>query len=450
MAKTQRVLDPIHGLITFRAEDPVDQLAWDLINTREFQRLRRIRQLGFSEFVFPGATHTRFSHSIGVFHTARQLMEVIKRKQKNFDEDRALVALCAALIHDLGHGPFSHTFENVEKDRGKKKHHEEWTAELIKGATEVNAVLKKVRNRFSDDVAELLTQKEPKDIYAAIVSSQFDADRLDYMRRDRYMAGSGAGGFDFDWLVDCLEVGKITHSLGGEDDFVEVDGLYLNFKGLQAAEGYLLARKYLYLQVYMHKTTRAAEKMLGALLAAVAKAIKEGDDQSGLPARHALREFYKSESPSLEAYTGLDDMVVWGALPYLAESKIPIIRDLAIRIHTRRLYKCLDVGMLALKVRGDSLPRFRKRLADEVERLGLELGTTLLADRAKLSIYGDFNFDERGALQKVLIGDKDNKDDIATLSKTIAAVEDERVYRLYVPDEAAIERLRALWLEVVQ
>ncbi len=117
--RTQRVRDPVHGLIIFRYDNALDQLAWRLLDAPEFQRLRRIKQLGFSDFVFPSATHSRFAHCIGVFHTARKLVEVIDRERnaagQKPDERREEVAIIAALLHDLGHGPFSHTFEGVQK-----------------------------------------------------------------------------------------------------------------------------------------------------------------------------------------------------------------------------------------------------------------------------------------------------------------------------------------------
>ena len=133
---TQRLRDPIHDLIVFEGNDEVDMLAWELIKTKEFQRLRRIRQLGLSEFVFPGATHSRFAHSIGVFNNARRLLQVLKREGKNIDEDRRRVILVSALLHDLGHGPFSHAFEvareAVARSRGEEaiQKHEKWSAKL--------------------------------------------------------------------------------------------------------------------------------------------------------------------------------------------------------------------------------------------------------------------------------------------------------------------------------
>ena len=143
-------------------------------------------------------------------------------------------------------------------------------------------------------------QREPQDIYAAVVSSQFDADRLDYLRRDRYMTGTESGGIDIEWLLDCLEVGQITIRVGEEADYVKVDGLYLNHKGLRAAEEYLLARYHLFGQVYTHKTTRAAEQMLAALLAKVAEKVKDGDlAAAGVREGDPLTCYFAAEPSSL-------------------------------------------------------------------------------------------------------------------------------------------------------
>src|SRR6266851_10449610 len=164
--RTQRVRDAVHGLITFRTGDNRDELAWRLIGTPEFQRLRRIRQLGVSEFVYPGATHTRFAHSIGVFHVARQLLDIIRREitDAKFDKKRADVAVIAALLHDLGHGPFSHTFEGVRRELGVKKRHEEWTAEIIRNPDgQISSLLSSfwTDGTFLEEVADLLEAEDP-------------------------------------------------------------------------------------------------------------------------------------------------------------------------------------------------------------------------------------------------------------------------------------------------
>jgi HD superfamily phosphohydrolase len=200
MPKLQRIRDPLHDLIEFGVSD-FESLMWRTLNAREFQRLRRIKQLGFCEMIYPGASHTRFAHSVGVFHTARQLSALLANRVAEFKPDRANVAMAAALVHDIGHGPFSHAFEDALKglDKGKakkQKRHELWTSEIIVGDTELGSILAEGGDQFRADVAELLANETPTDIYSAIVSSQFDADRLDYVRRDRMMSGAQHGGFD--------------------------------------------------------------------------------------------------------------------------------------------------------------------------------------------------------------------------------------------------------------
>ena len=239
-AQKQRIRDPVHGLIVFGGKDKhrneTDRIAWALLNTREFQRLRRIRQLGFSDLVYPGATHSRFAHSIGVYQTARRLVDVIARQQgEQYDHYRARVVLLAALLHDIGHGPFSHAFEAAATAAGLPRRHEEWGAEIIQGDTEVNRVLREVDEQLPEAIGALLKEEDPKDIFAAVVSSQFDADRLDYMQRDRLMAGVEFGHFDSNWLFDCLEVGSITI---GEETPYEAPCLFLGPKGVQVAEEY--------------------------------------------------------------------------------------------------------------------------------------------------------------------------------------------------------------------
>ena len=197
----QRIRDPLYNLIEFRAE-AIDDLLWRIIQTEDFQRLRRIKQLGFSEFVYPGATHTRFAHSIGVFHLARRLIEIIDLKLKQRGSPLSNVmkketALCAALLHDLGHGPFSHAFEEVGKRLNLPfVNHERVTEKLIREG-KIGQLLESYNTGLSANVAAAIG--EHSDIYSSVVSGQFDADRLDYMQRDRLMTGTNTGNVDLEW-----------------------------------------------------------------------------------------------------------------------------------------------------------------------------------------------------------------------------------------------------------
>ncbi len=226
--KLQRVRDPLYNLIEFR-EERVDDLLWQIIQTEAFQRLRRIKQLGFSEFVYPGATHTRFAHSLGVFHLARRLIEIIDVKLKkrgsptsnNAEKD---AALCAALLHDLGHGPFSHAFEEVgKKFQLASVNHESITDKLIREG-EIGVILDRYYKGFRNNVAAAIG--EHSDIYSSVVSGQFDADRLDYMQRDRMMTEdhpickfvNDMSSWQSSLLLDDTVICGMLEQLRGADD----------------------------------------------------------------------------------------------------------------------------------------------------------------------------------------------------------------------------------------
>ena len=436
----QRIRDPVHGLIVFGGKDKhrseTDRIAWMLLNTPEFQRLRRIRQLGFSDLVYPGATHSRFAHSIGVYQTARRLVDVIAREK--YDPDRERVALLAALLHDIGHGPFSHAFEAAATAADLSRRHEDWSAEIIQKDTEVNRVLREVDGDLPGEIGTLLKEEDPKDIYAAVVSSQFDADRLDYIQRDRLMAGVEFGHFDSDWLFDCLEVGSITM---GEQTPDEVPCLFLGPKGVQVAEEYLEARYRLYRMVYMHKTTRAAEKMIEALLKIATSELEDAELAKREP---VLRYFVSS---SLDSYLALDDASVWAALAIYAECENPRVSRLAGRLRNRDLYKCVDIGMRD-RTNGNLYLRFIRTLKER----SAEASEDLLFDDPTVMPYKWYDFDDTSALNKVLVktrGDMNEPKDIAEESSIVKALQGrERIQRVYAPDSDRAGELANMLEEV--
>jgi len=280
----------------------------------------------------------------------------IKRKiGNNFDQDKANIALTAALVHDLGHGPFSHAFEEAikqlnkdnalragEQSPPKLKKHELWTSDILTKDTEVSEKLRKRGDVFQSEVSSLLISDTPKDIYAAVVSSQFDADRLDYVRRDRLMTGAQHGGFDFSWILANLEVGRIALSTDDED-YSTVDSLVLGKKASQAAESYVLGLFHLYFTVYFHKATRSAEKILSAILRRIGSICADGNEGlSNLSGDNPILRFVKERD--LNSYLRADDFVVWGSISAMVDSEDKILSELSQRLLTRRLYKAIDIS----------------------------------------------------------------------------------------------------------
>ena len=449
-----RLRDPVHGLIAWDENDPTDMLAWELLNTPEFQRLRHIKQLGVSEFVFPGATHTRFSHCVGVFHTARQLIGVIRRELKlkgaQPNPYRERVSILAALLHDIGHGPFSHAFEHaysaIRTDRDAKseeKSHEEWTAEIILNSqTAVRKILdeRAEGKPLADDIAKLLRAKHPEDIYHAVVSSSFDADRLDYLRRDRLMTGSGAGAIDFDWLLDNLAVEDIDPDVDFESQGrMKTPSLCLRERALQAAESFILARWHLYCQVYLHKTTRCVEAMLRELLVRFARLVEGGHvDHTGLHSSDMLASFFSRDGDTLQNYLRLDDSAVWSSIVKMTTASDEQLRELAIRLVTRKLYKVLDCeGEFS---DGEARRRAIKRIREDMRNAA---PASILEDTAPLSAYGQVKEDDEKAHKRLMIIDHaGNLKEITDRSPVVKAIEQRLFVRFMFKNKADRDRHR--------
>jgi HD superfamily phosphohydrolase len=340
--RPQRIRDPLHNLVEFKADEFANTM-WRVVETRSFQRLRRVKQLGFSDLVFPGATHSRLAHSIGVFHTARQLMKVIENHmgQRSFEPTPAHVALAASLVHDLGHGPFSHAFEEVGRRLGLQTADHEYVTDALIRDSEVSEALRPLGSGFASDVADVIKRSGPVTLYDAVVSSQFDADRLDYIRRDRLMTGSEHAAIDFTWLLANLQVGEVEY--GVDDQKVgTIKTFVLGPKAVHAAEAYVLGLFQLYPTVYYHKATRSAEKIFTELLVRSISLISDGSAApTGIPENHPIMRFAKE--PNVENILSLDDAVIWGALSMMADAADHTVSQFAVRLRDRQLYKCADV-----------------------------------------------------------------------------------------------------------
>lgn len=437
MGRDYRIRDPVHGLITFRAGSKLDQLAWALLDTPEFQRLRRVRQLGVSEFVFPSATHTRFAHCIGVFHTARMLVEIVDRELpivgQRPDQQRADTAVIAALLHDLGHGPFSHTFEGVQARRGLSKKHERWSAEIVLNPNgQIAPLLQAYRLGLADEIAALLEAEDPTDIYHAVVSSSFDADRLDYLRRDRLMTGTQAGAIDFDWLTEHIRVGEVVTEAADEDkdDPPRTPTFCLDRKALPAAEQFLLARYTLHEQVYFHKTTRCVEYMISRLLgrAALLASKTNAADITGLPGDHPLLSFLGTKAATVSDYLALDDVLVTGAMDLMQRAKDVLIRDLAIRLRNRDLYKTLDIRVFG---HDPGKQRQRVRQIDRMFPEGLADGSVWKDDGAGIGIYTQIGGDDDKTHKKMHILDANKPREISEISPMVQAMSQKQLMTRY-------------------
>lgn len=334
--------DPIHNYIYIQ-----HQVILDLINTREFQRLRRIRQLGVANYVFHGAEHSRFTHSVGVYEITRKICDLFQRnypsKEKGdglWNDDERLVALCAALLHDVGHGAYSHTFEHIFHTN-----HEKMTTEIITSShSEVNAVLRKVAPDFPEKVASVIEKSYPNPQVVQMISSQIDADRMDYLLRDSYFTGTNYGTFD---LTRILRVMK-PYS----------DGISFDMSGMHAVEDYIVSRFQMYQQVYFHPVSRSIEVILSHLLKRAKYLYKNGKTNC-LGPTNLLFPFFEGDF-SLSDYLKLDDGVLNSYFSLWQDSDDKILSDLADRFLNRKPFKSVRVSEDTRYL----LPTLRKLVAD--------------------------------------------------------------------------------------
>ena len=447
MPKQQRIRDPLHDLIEFNVErSQLEDVLWRVLQTRPFQRLRRIKQLGFSDFVYPGATHSRLLHSVGVFHTARRLIKVIEKYIPAKDA-RGDQALAAALVHDLGHGPFSHAFEKIGERFDLKMANHETVSDLLIRDSEISKEFPELGSGFANDVADMVTGSGARSIYSAVVSSQFDADRLDYMRRDRLMTGSQHAGIDFEWLMENLEIGEVRHGVD-ETSLKPVQTFVLSRKAIFAAEAYVLGLFQLYPTVYFHKATRGAEKIFTELLARVITLIKDGAIvTTGLPKTHPLVRFAQ-EPDKIDSALALDDTVIWGALSFMSDSGDECIRELAERLRDRKLYKCIDVRAKIAHDKDDGTASSPEAdtvcagIRDEVAKCLEEWSSKypharprILIDEVERSPYNLLTRETKGPLNPINIRTEgDHLEDLAKRSNVVAELKTYKAFRLYHAD----------------
>lgn len=305
------IRDAIHDYIH------VDHLIiWRLINSKEMQRLRRIKQLGGTYQVFQSAEHSRFVHSLGVYQVVRRMLETECLTNTLSDYDK-LCVMCAGLLHDIGHGPFSHSFEGVFEEN-----HEDMTVRMILEESEVHDILVSLYKQLPQDVASIIQHTHPNRILIQMVSSQLDADRMDYLLRDSYMSGTTYGHFDMSRILRTMRIrdGKIVYKESG----------------VQAIENYILARYHMYWQVYYHPTARSYEHLLQSIFQRVKDLYYDG---------YVFQTHLHYLIPMLEHrfqvsdFVDLDEAVILYYFKEFTREKDFILSDLSSRFLNRHLFK---------------------------------------------------------------------------------------------------------------
>jgi HD superfamily phosphohydrolase len=322
--------DPVHGLIEFKGPD---RAICDLLETHAMQRLRRIKQMGWAWLVYPGAEHSRFGHALGAFHIATRVCAQLK-----LDEHVQRHVKIAALLHDVGHGPFSHAWEHIFPGSD----HERWGARIVVEDDELASALEHLEPGLSGTLRSFW-DKSYKPAYARkLVSSQLDVDRLDYLLRDGHYSGAGYATFDLDWIVHALQVSELRADSDDPEDLV------VEYRrGMYGVEQYLFARSYMYAQVYHHKTVRSAEWMFIKLMERFVQLARADAAPPGIePAARLARG---AELP-VGDYLRLHDVSVFMAMDRWAghgdgpAAQDPVLRDLSRRLVDRRLFKTFDLG----------------------------------------------------------------------------------------------------------
>jgi HD superfamily phosphohydrolase len=316
--------DPVHGLIGLEGADAI---IGGLLDTRALQRLRRVRQMGFASLVYPGAEHSRFGHALGALHVAGRVCQAL-----GLTDEVARDVKVAALLHDVGHGPYSHAWEEA---LGGGVSHESWGARIVAEDDELGAALAQVAPDQAARVLALFEKRYTPRLARKLVSSQLDVDRMDYLLRDAHFSGVGYSTYDLGWIVHALRAEKVRE---GDDP----DDLVVDYRrGMHAVEQYLFGRSYMYAQVYYHKTVRAAEWLFMLIMRRFGELAREGREPAGLPTAAAIA---RGEKVSVAAYLGLDDARVQCALADWAQGEgDAIVRDLAGRLQARRLFKTVEL-----------------------------------------------------------------------------------------------------------
>ncbi|MBW7455125.1 HD domain-containing protein [Paenibacillus sepulcri] len=417
LAEEKVFKDPVHKYIYVQ-----DETIWNLINTREFQRLRRIRQLGTSYLTFHGAEHSRFSHSLGVYEITRKIISQFERGgYTDWPREERLVTLCAALLHDVGHGPFSHSIEQVfDTD------HEEWTCRILLENTEINQVLRECDPSLPERVAAVICKTYNQPIVVSLISSQMDADRMDYLLRDAYYTGVNYGTFDLERILRVLRPyqGRIV----------------VKESGMHAVEDYLMSRYQMYWQVYFHPVTRSSEIILRQIFRRARELYGGGYAFSWMiePLRHLMEG-----TLDVENYLLLDEAMAQTAFTQWLKEEDSLLAELCTRFLNRKLYKYITMDNADEKLWQEIREQFQSIGLNPDYHLEIDFPYDMPYDVYRLG-HDFMDKDERPPI--LLLGQDDRLSEISRKSDIIRSITGihQGKYHLYYPEEPLLESAHLL------
>ncbi len=419
--------DSVHNIIRLKIDSGEGELIAGLIDSREFQRLRRVRQLGLAHFAYQGAEHTRFTHSLGAFHLATRILFKLGASQelgtsqesgvsRGIDPADVTAVRVAALLHDIGHGAFSHVIEPI-----LDFHHEDFTVEaVLSDETEVGRLLRAYSAELPERVAAIIRGTFKPMALAQLVSSQLDVDRMDYLLRDSLMTGAKYGIFDIEWIIKSLEINQSG------------DHLYVSAPGMSAVEDYLQARYYMFRQVYFHRTLRSAEGILRAIIRRALELFQSQGDvwfASGT----AFETILKGQQLSLMEHLSVDDTDVLFHIKRWQNSHDAVLSDLSRRFLDRKLFKGFDLDMPEKE--RESFIAETKRI---VEQNGFDPDYYVIEDNADAA-HNFYIKDPNKPKDLIFVEAGFSRPQIREISEVSAAVrglqEGYRIHRLYFPAE---------------
>lgn len=383
LSETKVLKDPVHSYIHINYE-----VVWNCLDSKEFQRLRRIRQLGGDFQVYPTAEHSRFSHSLGVYEIVRRMVTEIKSLSMELSEYDKICVMLAGLLHDVGHGPFSHAFEHITNHS-----HEDYTAKIILGETELNQVLTEVSPRLPEDIVSIIEHNHPNDILNQIISGQLDADRMDYLLRDSYFSATSYGQFDLERILRTMRVRKIDENK---------KALVVKYTGIHSVEDYIMARYQMYWQVYYHPVARSYEAVFIQLFNRLKDIFKENKEY--FYDMKVLIPFLEKNVVSVEEYFKLDENSLLYCCSLIQDKDDEIAADLARRLQNRRLFEYVDYSE-------ENLAQIKNMLKEH----NLDEKYYLRVENVEASVYSPY----KG--RKILIEQLDGK--IVALEKASTIVE---------------------------